>query len=288
MLQQTQVMSVIPFYQRWLRRFPTVGALASARETDVLHAWQGLGYYSRARNLHSAAKQIVRQHDGILPSDPDEIRCLPGMGRYSANAVATFAFNKSVPIVEANITRLLSRLFDIRVPVDSLAGRERLWQAAESLVPDDEPARFNSALMDLGALICLKQPRCDMCPVRSFCLATRPQSLPLKKPRPKTVHLTESHAFVRQKGRILLEKCSGRWRGMWMLPSIPTPPTGKQPVHSAVFPFTHHRVNLRVYRHHVAALSPHRWTTIDELGRLPIPSPHRRAIVACLPLDVER
>lgn len=284
MLQQTQVNAVLPFYERWLKRFPTVDALAAARQNDVLHAWQGLGYYSRARNLHLAAKLIVRHYHGVLPRAAEEIRRLPGLGRYTSNAVATFAFDQSVPVVEANIGRAIARLFNIQIPVDSAAGRERLWQAAEALLPTRSAARFNSALMDLGALICLKTPRCTACPVKNFCRARSPERLPIKKPRPKTVDLIESHAFVRQKNRILLEKCFGRWRGMWMLPSISTSPLRKKPVHSSVFAFTHHRINLRVFRHHLSISPPHRrWIVINRLEQLPIPSPHRRALISLLP-----
>src|ERR1051325_1722388 len=135
MLQQTQVSAVIPYYERWLIRFPNFKALAAASEREVLHAWQGLGYYSRARNLHAAAKEIVRRYGSRLPSDPEELRKLPGVGRYIANAVATFAFNRSVPIIETNTTRLIARLFEITAAIDSAPGREQLWQAAASLMP---------------------------------------------------------------------------------------------------------------------------------------------------------
>src|SRR4051812_765092 len=127
MLQRTQVATVIPYYDDWLRRFPTVAALAAAGEDEVLHAWQGLGYYSRARNLRAAAIAISQNHGGRFPPSPDSIRDLPGVGRYTANAVATFAFNQSVPLVEANIARVLSRLFDLHTPIDTTRGRERLW-----------------------------------------------------------------------------------------------------------------------------------------------------------------
>jgi A/G-specific adenine glycosylase len=279
MLQQTQVRTVIPFYQNWLKRFPDFETLAAAPESAVLHAWQGLGYYRRARNLHAAAKVVVRQHQGALPCDPNKIRELPGMGRYTSNAVATFAFNRSVPIVEANITRVLARLFDIRVAVDSGPGREQLWQSAESLLPNTNPLKFNSALMELGALVCGRTPRCRICPVKSFCRAPNPESLPIKKPRRQTVHVTESHAFVRQNRRILLEKCSGRWRGMWMLPTLESRPVRLPPIHSAVFPFTHHRITLQIFRTSPAKSQRNRrWISFHQLNDVPIPSPHRRAI----------
>src|SRR4051812_14865592 len=286
MLQQTQVATVIPYYERWLNRFPTFECLAAASEDEVLHAWQGLGYYNRAHNLHSAAKIVVSRHDGILPANPEKIRELPGMGRYSSNAVATFAFDCSVPIVEANITRLLARLFDVDVPVDAAAGRERLWAAAEMLVPPKNAGRFNSALMDLGATVCVNgTPKCQCCPVHTLCKTSRPELLPIKKPRPKTIELRECHMFVRRENRILLEKCFTRWRGMWMLPAVSKgQKSGARMIHSLVFPFTNHRINLRVFRitkfDQLGART--KWVALPQLNAVAIPSPHRRAISALL------
>src|ERR1700736_1395020 len=206
MLQQTQVSTVRPYYDRWPRRFPDFAALAAASESDVLHAWQGLGYYRRARNLHASAKLVVSQYHGVLPHDSEVIRKLPGLGRYTANAVATFAFDRRAPIVEANITRLLARLFNIKKPVDTAAGRNRLWQVAAELLPTNEPGRFNSALMDLGATICVsRMPKCGLCPVKTFCRARQPELLPIKKPRPRTVRLTESHVFVSHQKKLFFE-----------------------------------------------------------------------------------
>ena len=279
MLQQTQVSAVVPFYERWLTRFPTFASLAAASEAEVLHAWQGLGYYSRARNLHTTAKIVVSQFGGVLPRDPGEIRKLPGLGRYTANAVATFAFNRSVPIVEANISRVIARLFNITQPVDSSAGRERLWRGAESLLPKRNAATFNSALMELGAVVCVKTPRCGLCPVKTFCRATKPESLPIKRARPKTVCLTESHAFVRRGNQLLLEKCSNRWRGMWMLPALSAVPKRERAIYSSIFPFTHHRVSLFVFKSQARTDSAElRWTPLHQLDHTPIPSPHRRAL----------
>src|SRR5207237_1054469 len=132
---------------------------------------------------------------GELPIDPAILKKLPGIGRYIANAVATFAFDQPVPIVETNIARTMARLFDIRVPIDSAAGRAQLWSAAASLVPKRNAGRLNSGLMDLGALVCRKQPQCHSCPVHQFCQSTNPESLPIKRPRPKLKRLTESHRF---------------------------------------------------------------------------------------------
>ena len=155
MLQQTQVATVIPYYEAWLRRFPNFASLARASENDVLRSWQGLGYYARARNLHATARAVLENHRGRFPQSIDRMRRLPGIGKYTANAVASFAFDRSVPIVETNTTRVLARLFDFRKSIDSSSGRKTLWQHAARLLPKSGARTFNSALLDLGALICV-------------------------------------------------------------------------------------------------------------------------------------
>lgn len=284
MLQQTQVAAVIPYYEEWMRRFPSVTSLAAAAENEVLHAWQGLGYYSRARNLRAAAIALMKKHAGRFPELPDSIRELPGVGRYTANAVATFAFDQSVPIVEANITRLLSRLFDLQRPIDTAAGREELWAAAAQLLPRRNAGEHNSALMELGALICGARPKCEHCPVRRFCRSTDPLSLPRKKPRRAVEFRTENHSFVLSGGRILLEQSTTRWRGMWILPRLRAAAVKRTPAHRSVFPFTHHRITLSVYRSRPKgpALREQRWFAIPELSAIPVPSPHRRALTELL------
>ena len=303
MLQQTQVATVIPYYNRWLRRFPSFDALSAAVESDVLHAWEGLGYYSRARNLHALARTVATHYAGKLPHQEQAIRGLPGVGRYTANAVLSFAFDQAVPIVEANVGRVLARVFNIAQPIDTAPGREDLWRKAATLVPDNQPARFNSALMDLGALVCRKLPQCRCCPIRRFCRAPRPELLPRKKASPPVKRLTECHSLVRSNGRILLEQCSSRWRGMWMLPRIHSGDhRAEPPIYSAVFPFTHHQITLQVFRpaaendgatrnrtgsavgrfrtlnHRPPATRVVRWFRLDRLPFIPLPSPHRRAI----------
>ncbi|MDQ6623283.1 MAG: A/G-specific adenine glycosylase [Verrucomicrobiota bacterium] len=274
MLQQTQVATVIPYYERWLARFPDFATLARAREDEVLRAWEGLGYYARARNLHATAQAIARDPDRSLGG-------LPGIGRYTANAVATFAFDASLPIVEANIARLLARLFDLQLSIDSTAGRKQLWSIAASLLPRRRAARFNSALMDLGATICTaRQPKCERCVVRQFCRAEDPARLPLKKARAQTVALTEHHAFAARRGAVLLEQSQQRWRGMWILPRLPNE-SKRRPIYSAEFPFTHHRITLAVHRRS-GAINSAKWFPIKSLAALPIPSPHRRALTHLL------
>jgi len=287
MLQQTQAATVIAYYNRWLRRFPTIRSLASATESEVLHAWEGLGYYARARNLHRCAETIFGKLRGELPSRPDALRSLPGIGRYTANAIAVFAFNRSLPIVEANTARVLTRLFNIRAPIDSTRGRQKLWNLSAKLVPQNRARDFQNAMMDLGALICTAHnPRCQICPVKMFCRARDPASLPRKRKRAAIVRLTESHGLSTKKGAVLLERCHDRWRGMWMLPQLKLdglkPSSLGRPVYVSAFPFTHHRITLRVFRQPVREIytPSQRWFPADALDVIPIPSPHRRAINA--------
>jgi A/G-specific adenine glycosylase len=284
MLQQTQVATVLPYYDEWLRRFPNFFALAEASEADVLHAWQGLGYYARARNLHATAKLIVHRYGGRFPRDTARMQQLPGVGRYIAHAVATFAFDRSVPIVEANTARVISRLFDSKLPIDRTAGRNALWELANSLLPQTSARVYNSALIDLGAMICLPLPKCAICPVKRFCRASQPETLPIKKPRPRTKQLTENHIFVMRQETILLQQADYRWRGMWILPRIGARSTINGALHRSVFPFTHHRVSLNVFpgRRHKIDNHKHHWFTVAAIDSIPIPSPHRRAIRSLL------
>jgi A/G-specific adenine glycosylase len=280
MLQQTQVATVVPYYNQWLRRFRDFAALAAASESDVLHAWQGLGYYSRARNLRAAARAIVENHSGRFPTSPASIRDLPGVGRYTANAVATFAFGQSVPIVEANISRVLARLFNLQTPIDIGAGREQLWSYATRLLPPRNAGEYNAALMELGALVCGVRPKCGICPVKRFCRTTDPSSLPRRKARPNLQLLAENHSFVLRDGRVLLEQSTQRWRGMWILPRLAGPPLRRDRIHRSAFPFTHHRITLTVYpgANRRNRKSGDRWFALCDLPSIPIPSPHRRAL----------
>jgi A/G-specific adenine glycosylase len=283
MLQQTQVATVLPYYRSWLQRFPDFNTLARASENEILHAWQALGYYNRARNLHAAAKIVQYRHGGGFPTDIRTIRALPGVGRYTANAIATFAFDCSAPIVEANTARVLARVFDIATPIDSAIGRETLWNRATQLIPKKNAARFNSALLDLGALICLpRKPKCGLCPVHKFCRAADPEILPVKKTRARWKQLTEGHAFVLNQNRILLEQSTERWRGMWILPRLKRVGSAR-PIHVLVFSFTNHRITLKVFCSRAGrAEHARRWFSPSQLNSIPIPSPHRRAIVALL------
>ena len=285
MLQQTQVATVLPYYTRWLARFPDFSALARASEAEVLHAWQGLGYYARARNLHAAAQQIAREFGGRLPRDLDTVRQLPGVGRYTAGAIASFAFDLPEPIVDANIARVLARLSNCTRPIDTAGGRRQLWQIATTLMPKTNARTYNSALMELGALVCTsRRPDCPACPVRRHCRAEQPAALPAKKTRREIVRLIEPHGFIRLRNRVLLEQSNARWRGMWILPRFAEVPR-RPPLLRLEFPFTHHRITLAVFAGSCRPLpNEHtRWFPLRALPELAIPSPHRRVLERLLP-----
>ncbi len=203
MLQQTQMETVLPYYERWMKAFPTLEALADAPEEKVLKAWQGLGYYSRARNLRETARRIVENFAGKFPSDFDSILSLKGIGPYTAGAIASIAFNQDKPIVDGNVLRVLSRLFAIQDPVDSAAGRAKFWALEESLIPKGRARDFNQALMEHGALVCTpKNPKCPSCPVNADCRAFREgkqEAFPVKGARKKTVRVAAG-ALVWKRG----------------------------------------------------------------------------------------
>ena len=255
----------------------------------MLHAWQGLGYYSRARNLRATAKIVANRYCGQFPRSIEQMQLLPGVGKYTAHAVATFAFDQAVPIVEANTSRVLARLFNLQIPIESASGRKSLWGYAAPLVPRKSSATYNSALLDLGALVCLaSKPKCGICPVKKFCRAKNPQSLPIKRPRPATKQLVEKHSFVIRNDRLLLTQSANRWRGMWILPPLQLGSKTNGAIYKATFPFTNHRVTLQIFRYRERKIdnSPKRWFAFRKLDSIPIPSPHRRAIDALLGLNV--
>jgi A/G-specific adenine glycosylase len=225
MLQQTRVEAVIPYFEKWMRLFPTVQALATASEQDVLNAWEGLGYYSRARNLHKAAKIVVDQYNGELPRDLDELRKLPGIGRYTLGAIASIAFGMDVSALDGNIKRVYARLFDVDVPVDSTAGEKILWQLADKNLPKGHAGDYNQALMDLGATICVpKNPRCLICPVMKLCEARQngTQNLrPVKMPKKDVPHYVHAAAVIIERNKVLLAQrpSQGLLGGMWEFPN---------------------------------------------------------------------
>ena len=225
MLQQTRVEAVIPYFQKWMRLFPTVQSLADASEHDVLSAWEGLGYYSRARNLHKAAKIVVEQHNGELPRDLDELRKLPGIGRYTLGAIASIAFGMDAPALDGNIKRVYARIFDLTATVDSPAGEKLLWELADQNLPRGHAGDYNQALMDLGATICVpRNPRCLICPVMTLCQARQngtQDQRPVKSLSKEVPHYIHAAAVVIERSRVLLSQrpSKGLLGGMWEFPN---------------------------------------------------------------------
>ena len=224
MLQQTQVDTVIPYFERWMARFPDVAAMAEADEQDVLTLWEGLGYYSRARNLHKAARIIHEEMDDQLPETPDALEKLPGVGPYTAAAIASIAFGRNVATVDGNIRRVFSRIYNLTEPLRSPESERTIWALAEENLPKGEASAFNQALMDLGATICTpRTPDCDHCPIQADCQARAlgvQDQRPVKPPRKKTPHLTVTAAVIRRDGRVLLSKRppDELLGGMWEFP----------------------------------------------------------------------
>jgi len=224
MLQQTRIDQGLPYYQRFIRTLPTVQALAEASEDDVLKLWEGLGYYGRARNLLKAARFIVSQRGGDLPTTAAGWQALPGVGPYTAGAVASIAFGEAVPVLDGNVIRVLSRLFDIDACVDDAAGKRLLWQTARELLPARRPGDFNQALMELGACVCLPdQPACTDCPLAAHCEACRKgiqQQRPVRKSKRAAPHREVVVAAIRNGGRYLIGKrlSQGLLGGLWEFP----------------------------------------------------------------------
>jgi A/G-specific adenine glycosylase len=289
MLQQTQVATVTGYYQRWLDRFPTVGDLADAEEASVLVAWQGLGYYRRARNLHRCAKIIVRQFAGHFPSTVDELMQFPGIGRYTAGAIVSFAFDRPAPIVDANIARLLTRLRDIRQPIDTARGRKMLWELAERFARCTDPGLSNAALMELGAIVCMpRNPHCRDCPVQTFCLAKDPKALPRKRRRPSIEQRNEDYFFAERDGQVLLERRAGeRWQGLWTLPLL-SQAAGAMLSEPAFVrlrhPITRFTIDLRIFVREapVNLGDGQEWKPLASIEDLPMPAPHRRGLKLAL------
>jgi A/G-specific adenine glycosylase len=300
MLQQTQVETVVPYYRRWLKRFPTVRALAAAPQAEVLALWEGLGYYARARNLHRAAQELMREHGGRLPRTPDGLRALPGIGRYTAAAIASIAFGADAAVLDGNVKRVLARVFDFREDVRSPRGEKRLWEIAEALVPPGRAGDYNQALMDLGATTCTpRAPQCDVCPLRSPCAARRlgvQLERPVARARAAVPRHIEVAGVIRKHGHVLIaqrpaQKLLG---GLWAFPggrragneglaaclrrvvrdkfgiTISVGPQAQTLTHA----FTHFRITLHVFdcrwrRGRVQGTSA-RWVRVGELGRHPM------------------
>lgn len=225
MLQQTRVETVIPYFENWMRLFPTVTALANASEREVLNAWEGLGYYSRARNLRRAARIVAGSHEGKIPHDVETLRKLPGIGRYTAGAISSIAFGMDEPVLDGNVKRVYARLFDVTEAVNSPKGEKLLWGVARENLPPGKAGDFNQALMELGATICApRSPRCPICPLREMCRARSngTQELrPVKAPKKAMPHYIHAAGVIVGEGKVLLAQrpSKGLLGGMWEFPN---------------------------------------------------------------------
>lgn len=302
MLQQTRVETVVPYYERFLSRFPDVRALATADTDEVLGEWAGLGYYGRARNLQAAARQVVEEWGGELPDDVEGLRSLKGVGRYTAGAIASIAFDRPAPVVDGNVARVLTRLLGIREEVRSAPVVRRLWEEAETLARGRSPGDLNQALMELGATVCTpRAPLCETCPIAPHCRAREsgdPEAIPVTRPRPRPKRLDAAAVFLERRGKVLAVRRppEGLLGGLWDLPGgelrarespeeglaralrerIGLTLTGAEKLGTVRHVFTHRALRLHVYRARgsagrvrLAGFDAHRWLPPSRLTELP-------------------
>ena len=303
MLQQTQVATAIPYYRRFLQRFPQLADLAAAPVEDVMALWSGLGYYARARNLHATARAVMRDHRGVFPRDAAVIAQLPGIGRSTANSIATFCFDARAPILDGNVRRVLCRAFGIEGFPAGSAVEKRLWALAEALMPARHGAAYNQAQMDLGAAVCTRaRPRCAACPLDDFCIARasgRTDELPTRKPR-RAIPLRHATLLVLLDGdRVLLETrpAAGIWGGLLSLPELPEGADARQwagqrfacrvhavsPAPALEHSFSHFRLHiapllLRVTLDHAAMEPGRRWLRLADTANAALPAAIRRIL----------
>ncbi len=288
MLQQTTVASVIANrrFERFMEEFPDVDTIAKAPESKILRAWEGLGYYNRVRNLQKTARVIVNENEGRFPKSASLLEKLPGIGRYTAGAVSSFAFNKPAPIVDGNIARVLARLFDFDTQIDSSAGQKEIWKWASELLDKESPRRFNSALMELGQTYCgAREVHCVDCPVGGFCQTQSPMSLPVKKPRKKFVTVAEHAFLILEDDKILLSMGSGsRRKGFWHFPLRSEDESARFEEESQHrYTITRYRVTVHLYRvNSFTRMKGEEFHPLDSLEDLPIASPVRKIIKASL------
>ena len=304
MLQQTQVATVIPYYLRFLERFPDLQALAAAPVDEVMAHWSGLGYYARARNLHACANVVVAEHGGEFPRDPETIVTLPGIGRSTANAIAVFCFGARAPILDGNVKRLLARHAGIEGWPGSPAVESQSWRYAESLLPKTEVAAYVQAQMDLGATVCTRsRPKCELCPVADDCVARRDgrtAELPSPKPRKALPERETTMLVLVEYGRVLLlpRPPTGIWGGLMSLPELADADAAqaeaarlgceileKQALTPVTHTFTHFRLTIRpllcrVKHSSMATKADARWLAGDELAQAPLPAPIRKLLAS--------
>ena len=297
MLQQTRVETVIPYFEKWMKLFPDVKALAQASERDVLNAWEGLGYYSRARNLHKAAQIVASKFSGQLPRDLTDLRALPGIGRYTVGAIASMAFGMDEPTLDGNLRRVFARLFDVSEFADSPAGEKMLWDLAAQNLPKGQAGDYNQALMDLGATICVpKSPRCLLCPLMEICESRKKgtqEQRPVLKPKKSAPHYVHAAAVIMERGRVLLSQrpSEGLLGGMWEFPNARVNADPAKELNQALnaacrlklkkgdplgivqHAYTHFKVTVHAFRCDVVSIPKEKnlkWVKITELGDYPM------------------
>ncbi|WP_333680431.1 A/G-specific adenine glycosylase [Dyella sp.] len=306
MLQQTQVVTVIPYFQRFVTQLPTLHDLAAADEDTVLALWSGLGYYRRARFLHRAAQVCAEQHGGELPRDFDELAALPGIGRSTAGAILAQAYGLRFPILDGNVKRVLTRYHGIAGHPSEREVEKQLWQHADTHTPGERTADYTQAIMDLGATVCVRtRPLCAMCPMRSDCIAHRDHltaQLPTPKPG-KTIPTRSTTMLILRNadGRVLLQRrgAQGVWSGLWSLPEADGTDDAwreaqrhariddAQPLMPFVHVFSHYRLRIQpllfdgaTAAHAIADNADLRWCTVSELSALGLPAPVRSLLMA--------
>ena len=313
MLQQTRVAAVTPYFRRFLRRFPNVHALAAAPLGAVLKVWEGLGYYSRARNLHRAARQVVSESAAKLPETAEELQKLPGIGRSTAGAIASIAFGADEPVLDGNVTRVLCRVFSIRTLPKEPGTQRRLWSLARRVIRPGRAGMFNQALMDLGATVCTPaKPRCGHCPLKKVCSARargEQERLPRRPKRKPLPHYDVAAGVVWKGGRILIDQrpTEGLLGGLWEFPGgkirsdeAPAAALRRElreelairirvgrPMITVKHAYTHFRITMHVFEcEHVSGrakavgCAAFKWVRLDELGEYAFPAANHKIIAA--------
>lgn len=294
MLQQTQASVVIAYFERWMDRFPTIEALASAKEEEVLKLWEGLGYYSRARSLHQAAKMLIEDYQGELPQNPEELRKVKGIGPYTVGAIMSFAYHKKAAAVDGNVLRVISRLRCIEGEIDKPSVREEITEVVEELLPDQEPWVAMEALIELGAQVCKKKAACLLCPVRDMCLAYergKVDELPKKGKRQATTTLHREVFVIECEGSLLIQQ-HGEGRVMAGLCEFPYIERGEgHPFSEEVVPLKKLDPVTHTFTRYKAHLYPgifqakrqfsqkgHKWVESKRLHQLAFSSGHRKIL----------